>query len=110
MAIAEEMLYVELNGERLTRLNEDMARIVQFTIELRQTLGEQERRIALSERRLAESERLYTLAEERMSRHEERMEEFAQNMKELNRDVVQTRKMFIRACERLGLFDDDESE
>ena len=71
------------------------------TMLIRQMLGEQERRIALSERRLAESERLHALAVERMARHEERMEE-------IDREAAQTRRMFIRACERLGLFDDDD--
>ena len=100
---------MESNERRIARLEEEMITVGQVSnqlavaiLEIRVAIIDIKSSIALSERRLAESERLHALAVERMSRHEERMAE-------IDREAAQTRSMFIRACERLGLFD-DESE
>ncbi len=101
---------MESNERRIARLEEEMITVGQVSnqlavaiLEIRVAIIDIKSSIALSERRLAESERLHALAVERMSRHEERMAE-------IDREAAQTRSMFIRACERLGLFDDDEAD
>ena len=105
---------MESNERRIARLEEEMITVGQVSnqlavavldirgavIDIRGAIIDIKSSIALSERRLAESERLHALAVERMSRHEERMAE-------IDREAAQTRSMFIRACERLGLFDDE---
>ena len=89
-----------MSEERFARLNEDMARLAQVSDQLAQIVMEMRQVVVLSERRL-------TLAEERMARHEEQMARHEERMEEIDREAAQTRRMFIRACEQLGLFDDD---
>ena len=90
-----EQLSLQL-AEMSVDMKLSITRLEEQNLLIRDQIGSMKEQIALSERRLA-------LAEERMARHEERMVE-------IDREAAQTRTMFIRACERLGLFDDDETD
>ena len=105
---------METHEDRIARLESNMSRVAQLSnqlaemsVDMKLSISRLEEQnlvirdeIVVMKEQMALSERRLTLAEERMARHEERMAE-------IDREAAQTRSMFIRACERLGLFDDD---
>ena len=105
---------MEIHEERIARLERYMTRVAQLSnqladmaVDMRLSIARSEEhnllardQITLIKEQIALSERRLAFVEERAAQHDARMEE-------LNREAVQTRNMFIRACERLGLFDDE---
>ncbi len=99
-----------MNEERIARLEHVSLQLAEMAVDMKLSIARSEEhilmvrdQITLIKEQIALSERRLAFVEERAAQHDARMEE-------LNREAVQTRNMFIRACERLGLFDDDESD
>ena len=112
---------MEIHEERIARLERYMTRVAQLSnqladmaVDMRLSIARSEEhnllvrdQIGLLKEQIAGSERRLSFVEERAAQHDARMEEINLKMAEFNREAVQTRNMFIRACERLGLFDDE---
>ena len=95
-------LQIEL-GRTVVALGRTNARLEDAIHEVRESVKQNERRISLMEGYLVQSEKRLVLVEDRAAEHDARMDE-------LNRELAQARNFFIRACQKLGVFDDDPPE